>query len=48
MSDIFYLPEHLLFLKESIEKMDDNNDLQYYYEKHKKPINRVIMKVLMN
>ena len=30
MSDIFYLPEHLLFLKESIEKTDDNNDLQIY------------------
>ena len=30
MTDFFYLPEHLLFLKDSVEKTDDNCDLQIY------------------
>lgn len=30
MTDVFYLPEHLLHLQDSVEKTDDNSDLQIY------------------
>jgi hypothetical protein len=30
MTDLFYLPEHLLHLQSSVEKTDDNSDLQIY------------------
>ena len=30
MTDFFYLPENLLYLKDSVEKTDDNEELQIY------------------
>ena len=30
MSDVFYLPDNLLYLNDSIEKTDDDSELQIY------------------